>query len=299
MHKQPPYLQSGDTVTIVSPAGYMGEHGVHLAQKTFEEWGLKVKLGKNVFSRHGIFAGTDSQRAEDFQDAINDPESKAIICSRGGYGCARIVDAIDFSPLKENPKWVLGFSDITVFHSAIANVGVQSCHAPMPINYQKLGFMALKSLHRFLFGINLDYETIRSDYNQMGEIRGQVVGGNLAIIASLLGTPYQLYVKDRILFIEEVGEALYRVDRMLQSLRLAGYFEQIKGIVVGSFTEMSDSKRPFGKRLEEIILQYISHRNIPVCFGFPAGHMDDNHPLPFNKDVFLKVTDRGGKVVIR
>ena len=289
----PPYLQKGDTVLIIAPAGIMKDtakvdNGIEL----LKEWGLNVKLGKYLFEQNFHFAGTDEQRAEDFQNAIDDPTIKAIWSARGGYGSVRIIDAIDFTKFKQNPKWVIGFSDITVFHNAIHNLGIETMHALMPITYKpdnKEQKKAQKSLKKALFGKRITYRVSDSEYNREGEVTGQVVGGNLSILYSLLGTKSTINTDGKILFIEDVGEKLYHIDRMLISLRRNGYFDHCKGLIVGGISDIKENSTPFGKTAEEVVLDAIKDFDFPVAFDFPAGHIRDNRTLIFGRTITLKV----------
>jgi len=295
MYKKPHCLKKNDSIGIVSPAGCISEKPVLYAKDVLEKMGYKVVLGNNVFKYHGVFAGTDAERIEDFQAMVDNPDVSMILCSRGGYGCARIVDSIDFSSFKVLPKWIVGFSDVTVLHAAMEKMGVVSCHAPMPTNFPNLSKSALKYLKTFFKGDALQYKIDANSSNMLGEAEAPIVGGNLSIIVSLLGSPYQIESEGKILFVEDVGEKYYQIDRMLQSLRLAGYFDKIRGLIVGSFTNSNEDS--FGKKLDEIILHYVKHRNIPVCFDFPAGHMNNNHPLVFNTNALLSVKEKYAKIL--
>jgi len=289
----PSYLQKGDTVMIIAPAGIVKdtvkvENGIEL----LKNWGLHVKLGKHVFKQNFHFAGTDAERAEDFQNAIDDPTIKAIWCARGGYGSVRIIDAIDFTKFKQNPKWVIGFSDITVFHNAIHNLGIETLHALMPITLKldnKEQKKAQKSLKKALFGKKITYRISDSDYNKEGEVTAQIVGGNLSILYSLLGTESTINVDNKILFIEDVGEYLYSIDRMLISLRRNGYFDNCKGLIVGGVTDFKENDTPYGKAIEEVVLDAVKDFNFPVAFDFPAGHIRDNRTLILGRTLTLRV----------
>ena len=289
----PSYLQKGDTVVIIAPAGIMKdtvkvENGI----KLLKDWGLKVKLGKHVFEQNFHFAGTDAQRAEDFQKAIDNPNIKAIWCARGGYGSVRIIDAIDFTKFKQNPKWVIGFSDITVFHNAIHNLGIETLHALMPITLKpdnKEQKKAQKALKKALFGKKITYRISDSDYNKEGEVTAKIVGGNLSILYSLLGTESTINVDNKILFIEDVGEYLYSIDRMLISLRRNGYFDHCKGLIVGGVTDFRENSTPYGKTVEEVVLDAVKDFDFPVAFDFPAGHIRDNRALILGRTLTLKV----------
>ncbi len=290
---RPPYLQKGDTVMIIAPAGIMKdtvkvENGI----KLLKDWGLHVKLGKHIFKQNFHFAGTDAERAEDFQNAIDDPTVKAIWCARGGYGSVRIIDAIDFTKFKQYPKWLVGFSDITVFHNEIHNLGIETMHGLMPITLKpdnKEQKKAQKSLKKALFGKKISYRISDSDYNKEGEATAQVVGGNLSLLYSLLGTESTINVDNKILFIEDVGEYLYSIDRMLISLRRNGYFDKCKGLIIGGVTDFKENDTPYGKAIEEVVLDAVKDFDFPVAFDFPAGHIRDNRTLILGRTLTLKV----------
>ncbi len=298
---QPPYLQKGDTVMIIAPAGIMKdstkvENGIEL----LKDWGFHVKLGKNLFKQNFHYAGTDEQRAEDVQNALDDPTVKAIWCARGGYGSVRIIDAIDFTKFKKHPKWMIGFSDITVFHNEIHNLGIETMHALMPITYKpknKEQKKAKKSLKKALFGKRITYRVADSEYNKSGEATGQIVGGNLSILYSLLGTKSSINTDGKILFIEDVGEYLYHIDRMLISLRRNGYFNHCKGLLVGGISDVKKNKTPFGKTAEEVVLDAVKDFDFPVSFDFPAGHIRDNRTLILGREIVLKV--KKNKTVVK
>jgi len=292
---QPPFLQKGDTVMIIAPAGIMKdtvkvENGIELLQ----EWGLTVKLGKNLFEQNHHFAGTDEQRLEDFQYAIDDPTVKAIWCARGGYGSVRIIDSIDFTRFKQHPKWIIGFSDITVFHNEIHNLGIETIHALMPITYKpdnEEQKKAQRSLKKVLFGKKLTYRISDSDFNRSGEGTGLVVGGNLSLLYSLLGTRSTLNIDGKILFIEDIGEYVYHIDRMLISLRRNGYFDNCKGLIVGGISDIRENDTPFGKTAEEVVLDAVKDYDFPVSFDFPAGHIRDNRTIILGRTINLKVKE--------
>ncbi len=297
----PPNLQKGDTVVILAPAGIMKDTtAVQQAVELLHDWGLNTKLGKHVFTQNFHFAGTDKERLSDFQTALDDDNIKAIWCARGGYGTVRIIDAIDFSKFKQNPKWIIGFSDVTVLHNEINNLGIQTMHAIMPITYKpknKEQKKARKSFKKALFGKKITYRVATSDYNKDGEAVGQVVGGNLSIVYSMLGSKTQIDMQGKILFLEEVGEALYHIDRMMISLKRAGYFENCKGLIIGAFSSIKPNSTDFGMTYEEIILDAVKEYDFPVSFDFPAGHIRDNRTLLLGKEIILKVTKK--KTVVK
>lgn len=300
---RPPNLKKGDTIIILSPAGRIKDKtsidpGIELANY----WGLVVFFGKHMLSENGTFAGTDEQRTEDLQKALDNPSIKAIWCARGGYGAVRIVDDLDFTKFMDNPKWIIGFSDITVLHGKVHQLGYQSIHGQMPLTIDLKNPVqkeSLITLHRALFGKPLKYKYNSSKYNRTGESTGQLVGGNLSIVYSMLGSDSSFQMNDKILFIEDVGEALYHIDRMMISLKRAGYFDNCKGLVVGDFKLKKDEGNEFGKTLEEIILEAVEGTDFPVIFNFPAGHIEDNRAVILGEFVDLKVTDRRSKIIFR
>jgi muramoyltetrapeptide carboxypeptidase len=298
---QPPYLQKGDTVMIIAPAGIMKDTlKVEAGIELLKEWGLNVKLGRYLYEQNFHFAGTDAQRTEDFQNAIDDPTIKAIWCARGGYGSVRIIDEIDFTNFKQHPKWLIGFSDITVFHNEINNLGIETIHALMPITYKpdnKEQKKAQKSLKKALFGKKITYRISDSDFNKEGEVTGQVVGGNLSILYSLLGSKSSIKVDNKILFIEDIGEYVYHIDRMLINLKRNGYFNKCKGLIVGGISDIRENDTPFGKTVEEVVLDVVKDFDFPVSFDFPAGHIRDNRTIILGRTITLKVKDN--KTVVK
>ncbi len=292
----PAYLQKGDMIAIVAPAGILKnrKHVIDKAKELAESWGLKVVIGKHVFTQANHFAGTDEQRCQDFQEALDNPQIKAIWSARGGYGSVRILDQLDFSKFKENPKWIIGYSDITAFHNHVHNLGVETLHAMMGTSMQDDPVDIAETIETFrkaLFGEDLKYTIKSSKENRKGNAEGVLVGGNIAILASMLGSDSQLNTDGKILFIEEIGEYKYAIDRMLQSLKRAGYFNKVKGIIVGDMTKIRKNTTPWGSSIEQLILD-IAPNDIPVLFGFPAGHEPDNRALIMGRTVKLSVTDR-------
>ncbi len=292
----PPSLQKGDTIAIVAPAGILKnrKHVIDKAKKLAESWGLKVIYGKHMFNQAHHFAGTDDQRCQDFQDALDNPNIKAIWSARGGYGSVRILDKLDFSKFKQNPKWVIGYSDITAFHNHIHNIGVETIHGIMGTSMQdkpEVIEKSVTSLKKALFGERLHYETSFSKYNRQGEFEGELVGGNIAILASMLGSSSQMSTDNKILFIEEIGEYKYSIDRMLQSLKRAGYFTKVKGVIVGDMTKVKKNSTPWGSSIEQLILEVIP-KNVPIVFNFPAGHEPDNRALIMGRTVNVNVLEK-------
>ena len=290
----PPYLQKGDTIAIVAPAGILKnrKHTIDKAKRLAESWGLKVVYGKYLFNQNDHFAGTDEERCQDFQDALDNPNIKAIWSARGGYGSVRILDKLDFTEFKKHPKWVVGYSDITAFHNHIHNLGVETLHAMMGTSLEEKPEEIVQTIATFkkaLFGEKLRYEIPASNKNRVGEVSGELVGGNIAILASMLGSDSQISTDGKVLFIEEIGEYKYSIDRMLQSLKRAGYFKKVKAIVVGDMTKIKRNTTPWGSSIEQLILEVIP-KDIPVLFNFPAGHEPDNRALIMGREVKLSIS---------
>ena len=286
-------LEKGNIIGIVSPAGFIKDgEDLSKAIALVKSWGLKVKLGKHVFSKYKHFAGTDAQRAADFQAFLDDDSIHAIWCARGGYGSVRLLDKLDFTKFKKKPKWIIGYSDITVFHHVAQRLGIESIHAIMPTSLDAIteSDSAKTSLRIALFGNNLSYKFKANKYNKIGRVSGKIIGGNLSIIASMLGSKYALNTKGNILFIEEIGEYKYSIDRMLQSLKLNGYFEHCNGLVLGSFTNIKKNDPEFGLSMEELILDVVKDYDFPVCFDFNAGHITQNNALIFGREAILDVS---------
>lgn len=293
-----PKLQKNDQVALISPAGFLDDELSALAaEKWLESIGLKGVRGKNILEKKGVFAGSDKQRLADFQAALDNPDIKAIWALRGGYGAMRIMNKLDFTQFDKNPKWLIGFSDITAFHNQFVNMGYECVHGIMPIqliNESPERKKGLESLKNVLYGEPLNYEIPNSKYNRNGSGKGVLVGGNLSLLQSLLGTQYQLNTDGKILFIEEVGEAPYRIDRLLQSLKLAGAFENLEGLIIGGFTSIEESDSPFGKNYQQMILEITKGKKYPILFEFPAGHIKDNRALILGREVELKVSEDKG-----
>jgi muramoyltetrapeptide carboxypeptidase len=286
----PSYLKKGDTVAIIATARKVSKEEIQPAVAFFESYGLSVMFGKNLFESSNQFAGTDAQRTEDLQWALNDKNIKAVIIARGGYGTVRTIEQIDFTEFKSRPKWLVGYSDVTVLHNAIHNVGVETLHATMPLNFTK-NEEATKSMLEALFGNLSQIETEENYSNISGTAKGKLVGGNLSLIYSLSGTPFDIDTTNKILFIEDLDEYLYHIDRMMMQLKLSGKLRDLKGLLVGGMTDMKDNAIPFGKFPEDIILDAVKDYNYPVCFDFPAGHIDRNLAIYFGREVELNVTD--------
>ena len=283
----PRFLKPNDKVVILSPSGKIEAQWVEGLKEVLESYGLLVSVGEHALCGNGRFAGTDEERIKDLQEAIDDQDVRAIFCSRGGYGIARIIDKIDFSSLAKDPKWVVGFSDITVLHNALGRVGVVSIHGIMA-KHITLKAEGLENLMSMLFGREVDYEIPAHEFNKEGDTAGELVGGNLSVLYGLRGTPFDIDYQGKILFIEDLGERLYHIDRMMQNLRLGGVFEQIRGLVVGQFTDI-DEDDSFAGGVYGVIAEAVKDYNIPVCFNFPAGHVENNQPLKMGAEYYLEV----------
>lgn len=287
----PEFLQRGDRIRIIAPSGKVSRDKVLPGIDLLQDAGYEVIVGRHVFDRHFQYAGTDQQRAADFQEAINDRQTKAIICARGGYGSARIIEKIDFSPLLKNPKWFVGFSDITVFHSVLNKLGLASVHGAMPGFYleNKKPSKSFYSLIATLTSGVSGAEILQHPLNRNGSTTGELAGGNLSLLYSLQGTPWQLNAKGKILLIEDLSEYLYHIDRMMQNLKLSGQLSDLAGLVVGGFTEIQDNESPFGKSAYEIIREAVEGYSYPVCFDFPSGHIPRNLSLIMGASYRLEV----------
>jgi len=299
---QPQYLKIGDTVAIVAPSGVLNgrDKEVNQAKELLKSWGLNVVVGDYVFNKANHFAGTDNQRAEDFQKALDNPNIKAIWCARGGYGTVRMIDKLDYTKYKENPKWVIGYSDITAIHNQLNNEGSESIHAMMCTSLTDDLSKIEETLETFkcaLFGKPLNYTIEGSNYNKTGNVTAPLVGGNLTLLHTMLGSKTSINTSGKILFIEEIGEYKYHIDRMLQSLKRAGYFDNCKGLIVGDMTKMRKNTTPWGTSIEQLILDVVTEYDFPVLFDFPAGHEDDNRALILGRTIQLTVGKKESKVV--
>lgn len=292
----PPNLKKGDTVAIVATARKNIEDNLKPAISWLKNWGLEVVVGSTIGLDHNQLAGTDEQRAADFQEQLDNPNIKAIWCVRGGYGTVRMIDLLDFTKFKQSPKWIVGFSDVTVLHSHLNTMGFASIHGIMPVS-SKASEEAKETLRKALFGEPIEYNVPCEFMNKYGTAKGELVGGNLSILYSLFGSPSAIDCSDKILFIEDLDEYLYHIDRMMMNLKRNGCLESLKGIIVGGMTKMKDNEIPWGKNALEIIQDVTKNYNIPVIYNFPAGHMADNRALIFGKQVTMEVNDLESKVV--
>lgn len=291
---QPPYLKAGDTVAIVAPSGILKNRTVEVdrAVALLKSWGIHAVVGKNVFSNGNHFAGTDEERCEDFQKALDDPKISAIWCARGGYGTVRILSKLDYTQFKNNPKWLIGYSDITALHNQFHNEGFQSIHALMCVSLPEDFSEIKETIETFkstIFGIPVDYTFEGSSYNRVGKASGPLVGGNLTILHTMLGSKESIDTRGKILFIEDIGEYKYHIDRMLQSLKRAGYFDNCAGVLVGGMSKMRKNTTPWGTSVEQLILDALVDYNFPIAFGMPAGHEKDNRAMVFGRVLNLDV----------
>ena len=289
----PKRINIGDKIGIISTARKISLKELNPAIEIFESWGLEVILGKFLFEENNQFSGTIEQRAADLQRMINDEAIKAIFCARGGYGTVQIIDAINFFSLNKNPKWIIGYSDITVLHSHLNKLGVATLHATMPINFLNNTTKSLESLHKVLFGIKNIIESPTHKFNRLGKVKGEIVGGNLSILYSLLGSKSDVNTDGKILFIEDLDEYLYHIDRMMINMKRNDKFKNLKGMIIGGMSDMNDNDIPFGKTAEEIILDHVKEYNFPICFGFPSGHLDDNRSVRLGVISVLDINENG------
>jgi muramoyltetrapeptide carboxypeptidase len=293
MVKTPSYLQKGDTIGLVCPAGYMMLEKIQSCTKTLEDWGYQVKVGSSVGSNsENYFSGTKEERLKDLQLMMDADDIKAILCARGGYGTTHIIDELDFKKFKTNPKWIIGFSDITVLHCHLySNYYIASIHGPMAaaFNDNEFNNEYVQSLKKALEGRKGKYQCAPFEFNRKGDAIGELVGGNLALLAHLTGTDSDIKTKGRILFLEDTGEYLYNIDRMLYQFKRTGKLAKLAGLIIGGFSESKDTERPFGKNVYEIIRDIVKEYNYPVCYGFPVSHGKENVALKIGVGYKLKV----------
>jgi muramoyltetrapeptide carboxypeptidase len=294
----PPPLQPGQRVALVATARKFSRAEAAFAVDTLTSWGLEVELGQTIDAEAHQFAGPDELRQRDLQHYLDRPDIGAIICARGGYGTARLIDGLNFTGFAETPKWVVGFSDITVLHSHLLRLGFQSIHGPMASLFGQLGGeAALESLRRVLFGKSPQYSAPPQPLNRPGTATGELVGGNLSLLQTITGTASQASFAGRILFLEDLDEYLYHIDRMLLHLHRSGQLVGVAGLVVGHFSQMRDNTVPFGQTAYEIIDHYARQYAFPVGYGFLTGHEAENHALIVGRPVRLEVTDSGSRLV--
>jgi muramoyltetrapeptide carboxypeptidase len=289
----PEKLKIGDKIGIVSTARKITLEELKAAILILESWGLEIVLGQNLFKENNQFSGTVEQRTTDLQSMIDNDAIKAILCTRGGYGTVQIIDNINFYSLQKKPKWIIGYSDVTVLHSHLNNLGIASLHATMPINFSNNSNESLQSLKNSLLGRSNRIECKSHDFNRLGQVDAEIVGGNLSILYSLLGSNSDIDTEGKILFIEDLDEYLYHIDRMMMNLNRNGKLAKLKGLIVGGMNDMNDNEIPFGKSVEEIILEHTNKYDYPICFAFPAGHINDNRCIKLGANSVLKITANG------
>ncbi|NCU04912.1 MAG: LD-carboxypeptidase [Chitinophagaceae bacterium] len=294
--KHPPYLQPGDTIAITCPAGYMAKEKAQTCVTVLQQWGYEVLLGKTLGSKSkNYFSGTDEERLNELQAMLDAPEIKAILCGRGGYGVGRIIDRLDFTAFKKNPKWIIGFSDITILHAHInRNYKIATLHSPMAAAFNDGGYKNkyVQSLKDALAGKKATYSCKHHRYNHEGKVTAELVGGNLALLSHLIGTKSDLQTKGKILFLEDVGEQHYNVDRMLHQMKRSGKLADLAGLIIGGFTDMQNTERPFGKKVHAIIHDLINEYKYPICFDFPVSHAKENYALKVGATYQLHVTKK-------
>ncbi len=298
--QSPKSLKQGDKVGIISTARKISEEEVQPAVDKLESWGLEVVKGKYLHEFDNQFAGTVKQRTYDLQNMLNDVEIRAIFCARGGYGTVQIIDDIDWSAFRRFPKWIVGYSDVTVLHSHInRHCGVETIHATMPINFPNNGIdnMSITSLQSALFNGKNVYEFFSHIFNNKGIVQAPIVGGNLSILYSLLGSKSDLNTDNSILFIEDIDEYLYHIDRMMNNIERNNKLKHIKALVIGGMTDMNDNTIPFGETAEEIIHRFAQKYKFPVCFNFPAGHQADNRAIIMGRSAVLEITEKATRFI--
>ncbi|WP_104734896.1 S66 peptidase family protein [Hanstruepera ponticola] len=301
---QPPYLKPGDTVAIVAPSGILKnrQKEVQQAVELLKSWGLHAVVGDHVFSQDNHFAGTDAQRCEDFQKAMDDPKVSAIWCARGGYGTVRIIDNLDYTKFRKHPKWLIGYSDITALHNQFHNEGFESIHALMCTSLtDALNDISesVETYRKAIFGEPLQYNLKGSQYNRIGKVSAPLVGGNLTMLHTMLGSKTSIDTSEKILFIEEIGEYKYHIDRMLQSLKRAGYFDNCKGLLVGDMSKLRKNTTLWGSSVEQLILDALSDYDFPICFNMPAGHEKDNRAMILGRTIEMNVSKEQSSVIFQ
>jgi len=289
----PPYLKPGDTVGILCTARFISKEELAPSIKLLEGWGLKVKIGNTVGKQVDQMGGTDSEKVIDLQAMIEDDSISCIWCARGGYGTVRIVDQINFDSLLKHPKWILGFSDITVLHSQLLKLNIASLHGPLCSTIEKSSGVSIEHLKAALWGEELTYECDAHELNVAGNASGILCGGNLSLLYSMIGSPSDIDTSGKILFLEDLDEYLYHIDRMMMALKRAGKLANLAGLVVGGMTEMNDNEVPFGKSAEAIIAEHTASFNYPICFNFPCGHQAENATLKMGISAQLIVNQSG------
>lgn len=298
---RPMFLKKGSKVGILSPAGIVKLTEIEPAVNILQDWGFDVVKGKYLYEQYNFFAGTDEQRTEDFQNMLDNPEIRAIFCSRGGYGIIRIIDKLSFKEFLKSPKWIVGYSDITIFHTFLNNqLKCESIHGIMPKNFQKSkDDGSLNSLKLALFGENISYIVESNQLNTPGKAKGKLAGGNLSIIYSLQGTEYEINTRNKILFIEDIHEDIYHIDRMMMNLKISGKLSNLKGLIVGGMNKIKDTDPGYGKSAYEVISGIIAEYDFPVIYGFNAGHFSPNLAMFMGRNIEIEVTGKTVSVDFR
>ena len=296
----PKNLKIGDKIGIVAPARKIEMHEIEAAISVFESWELKVELGKNILAQDRQFAGTDEQRVEDLQSMLDNREIKAIVCARGGYGTIRLLPQLDFTAFLKSPKWIVGYSDVTALHAHLnQNLGVQSLHGIMPLNFTKVKSenQTIFSLKKALFGEQNLYEIDNHKLNRQGRVVGEIIGGNLSVLYSIAGTKYDINTNGKILVLEDLDEYFYHIDRMMMNLKLGGKLENLKALIIGGMSDMNDNTVSFGKTAYEIISDVVNEYKYPVCFNFPIGHIENNYTVKLGSKIELDCSEKGVKFI--
>lgn len=296
----PAYLKKNDVIAIVCPAGYMPREKMQTCIETLQQWGFKVKPGKTAGHQFHYFSGTDEERLADLQQMLDDKEVKAIFCGRGGYGLSRIIDKLDFTKFKLNPKWIIGYSDITILHAHVYNkFKIASLHAPMASAFNDGGANNefVQSLKKAITGRKANYNCAPHSLNRNGIAEADLVGGNLSLVCHLIGSASDISTKNKILFLEDVGEYIYNIDRMFMQLKRAGKLDLLAGLIIGGFTDMKDTVIPFGQNVYDIIFDKVKEYQYPICFDFPVSHTERNYALKVGVKHELKVSK--GKVELK
>jgi muramoyltetrapeptide carboxypeptidase len=298
--KRPNFLKPGDTIAIVAPSGVIKNNAhIYEGATLAKTWGLNVIIGEHVFDKFHHYASSDKNRLADLQEALDNPSIKAIWCARGGYGAIRIIDDLDFSKFQETPKWIIGYSDITVFHSHLHNLGIETLHAMMPVNIEFPKEKRIESentLRQALFGVLNSYSIPSSSYNIPGKNKGPLIGGNLTLLENLIGSNSSMDTSGKIIFFEEIGEHKYHIDRLLQGLKRNGYFDHCKGIIVGGMSHLKKNIPDYGIAIEELILDALPNKNIPIIFDFPAGHDPENKALYLGREIEVIVNHSNSSI---
>ncbi|MFY7965202.1 MAG: S66 peptidase family protein [Chitinophagaceae bacterium] len=296
----PSYLKKGDTVGIICPAGFMPFNKVETCIATLKNWGFNVCIGKTVGNQFNYFSGTDEERLQDLQSMLDDVNITAILCGRGGYGLSRIIDSINFAKFKKSPKWIIGYSDITLLHSHInRQLKIATIHSPMAAAFNDDGYKNefVISLQKSLKGNKANYKCLPHQFNKLGVANGELIGGNLCMIAHSIGSKSQYNTKNKILFLEDIGEYIYNIDRMFIQLKRAGMLDNLAGLIIGSFTDLKDTTISFGKDVYSIIREHTAECGYPICYDFPVGHQTENVALKIGFDFTLNVSKN--KVILK